>query len=1029
LSRFTVIAQGALLSSVLSLMCTSPALAQSEELHEAVLSQIREEGLERSQVMEHVIWLADVYGPRQTGSPGKEQAGAWAMNQLREWGFDVRQDRFQFGKGWSLERFSAHMLEPQVQPMIGMPKSWTVGTGGAVTADVVAAHIETHADMDRLRGQLRGKILLTQPARSVEPLEFPTVLRMTEREFREVRGPRPSGDGGGASGAPAVPRPSQQEIQAFYEAEGAIALLDRGFDDTLTEGGSGISWVTQRTDGGTIFVGRGGPVDEGAGQGLPSVTLAVEHYNRMIRVLERGVPVRMELDVRTRFHDEVQPNAFNIIAEIPGTDPLLRDEIVILGAHFDSHHGGTGAVDNATGSAAMMEAGRILQAIGARPRRTIQIALWGAEEHGLRGSRHYVRTELGDRATGAVKPGHDKVSAYFNVDNGTGRIRGIWGQDNAAAQPIFAEWIKPLNDLGVEVVSPWSVPSTDHVAFDEVGVPGFNFLQDRIEYRSRTHHSTMDVVDRVQPDDMRQIAVVAATFAYLAAQRDDMMPRKPLPEPFADRTVPDFAPVQVGTFSSGGALSNAWADFSGNGELDLFVGFVEGRPNRLYRNDAGVFTEVGSEMGVADTRVTRAASWGDYNGNGRPDLLVGYATGDGPVLRLYRNDGDRFTDVTRDLGLIVDEGAVRQMSWVDVDMDGRLDLFIAFRDRPNALFRNEGGRFVDIAPQVGLADDRRSIGAVWFDYDGDGDLDLYVAGQNGDANALFRNDGGRFTDVAEAAGVAWGGRAPHDPSNGTIRPCVGDVNGNGLLDIFSANYGPNGLFLNQGDGTFEDVSEEWGVAIDGRYDSCAFADINNNGRLDLYVNGTVTGGVDYPDYLFLNTGTGYKEITPQNMRDLPGSHGAQWADFDGDGLIDLASARSPEDGTHVLWRNRLAAADGRVGLRVLVVDGAGALTRAGTEVRLYAAGTRRLLGTQIVDTGSGYNSQNSGPVHFGLRTPARVDIELAIPTRNGRVVATVPNVNPADWTGRLMILRAGQDGAVALAEGPASAGSLPARDP
>jgi Zn-dependent M28 family amino/carboxypeptidase len=249
----------------------------------------------------------------------------------------------------------------------------------------------------------------------------------------------------------------------------------------------------------------------------------------MVRILEKGIPVKVELDVRTRFHEETQPNAFNLIAEIPGTDPDLRDEIVIIGAHFDSHHGATGATDNASGSAAMMEAMRILQAIGARPRRTIRIALWGAEEQGLLGSRHYVRTHFGDPETMELKPDHARVSAYFNIDNGTGRIRGIWLERNDAVRPIFEQWIEPLKDMGVDLLGPRAVGSTDHASLDAVGIPAFQFIQERLEYNSRTHHSTMDVVDRVQADDAMQMSVVAATFAYLAAMRDELLPRKPLP--------------------------------------------------------------------------------------------------------------------------------------------------------------------------------------------------------------------------------------------------------------------------------------------------------------------------------------------------------------------------------------------------------------------------------------------------------------------------------------------------------------------
>jgi carboxypeptidase Q len=520
-------------------MVAAAAQAQSlpRQADPQVIARIVEEGTTRSQVMEHVIWLADVHGPRLTGSPGIEQAGVWARQQLEAWGLsNVREERFDFGRGWSLERFSAHLLEPQYQPIIGMPKSWTHGTAGPVTADVVYAPILSEADFERYRGQLRGRIVLTQPERQVNLLDGRVVLRMNEQEIAEARtvvDPRAGATTTPAApSTPAAPRaspPPAQRIAQFYREEGAIALLERGSDSDIVPGGSDLSWTTQRTDGGTIFVTTGGSRAPDAPATLPSIVLAVEHYNRMVRILERGVPVRMELDVRTRFHEETRPNAFNIIAEIPGTDPALRDEVVLIGAHFDSHHGGTGATDNATGSAAMMEAMRILQAVGAQPRRTIRIGLWGAEEQGLMGARDYVERHLVDAS--GPKPEFHRFSTYFNIDNGTGRIRGIWLERNLDAGPVFEAWLQlpALRELGVEIIGPRAVGATDHAAFTRAGLPGFQFIQERLEYRSRTHHSTMDVVDRVQPDDMRQMATVAALFAYLAAQADERIPRPAAP--------------------------------------------------------------------------------------------------------------------------------------------------------------------------------------------------------------------------------------------------------------------------------------------------------------------------------------------------------------------------------------------------------------------------------------------------------------------------------------------------------------------
>jgi len=357
-------------------------------------------------------------------------------------------------------------------------------------------------------------------------LEGPFVLRMTDRDFAEAATvPPPAGRSGrGATGF-------QQRLQQFYKDEGVVAIFNRGSDSDVVAGGSELSWRQQRPDGGTVFPTGSGSRGATAGTGLPTVTLAVEHYNRLLRILEKNVPVKVELNLQTRFYDETSPNGFNVIAEIPGSDPVLKDEVVLIGAHFDSVAAGTGATDNATGSAAMMEAMRILKTVGAKPRRTIRLGLWGAEEQGLMGSRFHVREHYGDPATMTLKPEHDKLSVYFNSDNGTGRVRGVWLQSNMAVEPIFKQWIAPLKDLGVVALGPRSVTSTDHVSFDAVGLPAFQFMVDRLEYNARTHHSNMDTFDRVQRDDMVQHATVVAIFAYNAAMRDEKLPRKPLPPP------------------------------------------------------------------------------------------------------------------------------------------------------------------------------------------------------------------------------------------------------------------------------------------------------------------------------------------------------------------------------------------------------------------------------------------------------------------------------------------------------------------
>ena len=466
---------------------------------------------------------------------------------------------------------------------------------------------------------------------------------------------------------------------------------------------------------------------------------------------------------------------------------------------------------------------------------------------------------------------------------------------------------------------------------------------------------------------------------------------------------PQFEPVQPELFATGNTLTNAWADYDNDGDLDLFVGF-NGAPNRLYRNDRGTFQDVAASAQVADARSTRAAAWADYDADGDADLLVGFAPGNTSVLKLYRNDSGVFADVTAAAGVSVDSGAVRQPSFIDFDGDGDLDLFVALRDRANVMFRNDKNTFKNVATEVGLADTRKSVGAVWFDYDDDGYLDVYVANQDGDANGLFRNNRGKFEDVAEKAGAAWGGRTPRLATNGSVRPCAANVNGDGRLDLVLANYGRNGLLLNTGTGTFVDASDKWGIAIDARYDTCALEDYDDDGRIDLYVNGTVTGGVSYPDYLFRNTGTKFEEVTPVNVRALEADHGAQWADFNNDGAVDLALTGTAPGATHTLLRNVLPDAEASRSLNVLVLDDKGHATRAGSEVRLFI-GRESLVGTRLVDTGSGYNSQNIVPVHFGLPEMGTFTLEIVTPTGRSRQAATIIAVDPRRYAGKVMRVR------------------------
>jgi hypothetical protein len=477
----------------------------------------------------------------------------------------------------------------------------------------------------------------------------------------------------------------------------------------------------------------------------------------------------------------------------------------------------------------------------------------------------------------------------------------------------------------------------------------------------------------------------------------------------ADDPAMTFEPMQADLFKAGANFVNAFADIDGDRDLDLFVGF-DGTPNRLYRNDRGMFADVAAEAGVADARATRAAAFGDADADGDPDLLLGFTPGPaGSVLRFYRNDGGRFSDQTKAAGLAVATGAVRQPAWVDADGDGDLDLFVGFRDRPNALFRNDSGTFTDAAPALGLADPRKTVGAVWFDADEDGDLDVAVANMDGDANGLFRNDGSRFTDVAEAAGVAWAGRPPKDTARGTVRVCAADMDGDGRLDLLAANYGPLGYLVNRGQGRFEDRAAAAKLAIDARYDACAPADVDHDGRQDLYVNGTVTGGVSYKDLLFRNTGDTFVDVTPANLKALEADHGVQWADVDNDGDLDLALTGSRPDGMHLVMRNLLAAPATARSIHVRALDAAGRATLAGAEVRVFAAGSSRLLGLRLVDAGSGYDAQSDMPVHVGLPAgTARIDVQLLVPRGGRRAVTWQRGVDPAAWRGKALELRAGR---------------------
>ena len=497
---------------------------------QATVNRIRGEAITRSQAMETHWWLSEVYGPRATGTPAYTQGADWVMKKFAEWGLkNIHTERFPFGQGWTIERFSIHLLSPQTAALVGQPRWNSPSTNGPVSADVVHVQAATEGDLAKYKGQLQGKIVVSQAVRAVRMLDGRVVLQMTDADWAEaMKLPAPAPEATPAAAAATGPTApvTPATLQRFLAAEGAAVYLDRGSDNDAPAGGSNLSWQTRVVDGGTIFPGNGGSRDPKVPAQVPSATIAVEHYNRIVRLLARGQAVRMEVNIQTRFHPETDPagNAFNIIAEIPGSD--LANEVVIMGAHFDTYPYATGATDNTTGSSAMIEAVRVIQALGLKPRRTIRVALWAAEEQGLLGSREYVQRHYYDAKTKAARPGHENVQAYFNLDNGTGRIVGIWGQGNTGAMKMFEEWGKPLKDLGWKNVSPRSVSQTDHGSFEDAGIPGFQFIQERLEYNSRTHHSNMDSFDHVQRDDVIQQGAVSAVFAWYAANTTERLPRK-----------------------------------------------------------------------------------------------------------------------------------------------------------------------------------------------------------------------------------------------------------------------------------------------------------------------------------------------------------------------------------------------------------------------------------------------------------------------------------------------------------------------
>lgn len=499
-----------LLLTFVAATLAAPVVIAEERVDLNAIHQIRQEAFENSKVMEHLFYLTDVHGPRVTNSPGFKAAANWAAKRMEEYGLPSKLEKWgPFGRGWSYSHYEGHLVEPQYAPIIGFPLAWTPGTNGPVTAEPIHAVIAAEADFEKWKGKLKGRILLISPVRDLGLSGNPLAHRLDEKELED----RAKADFG-----PGRPRPPRNErfrnrLAAFLKEQGVVLVMQ---SSTIA-------------DGGTVFGSTAGSRDAKDPVPPPTVVVTPEHYNRVVRLLEKKIAVKLSFDIKASFHDETT-DSVNVIAEIPGTG-AGKDQVVMIGAHLDSWQGGTGATDNAAGSAIMMEAMRILKSMNKGLNRTIRMALWSGEEQGLLGSRAYVKEHFADPAAMKTTDQHAKLAAYFNVDNGTGKLRGVYLQQNDMVRPIFKAWLEPFHDLGATTLTIRNTSGTDHLAYNEVGLPGFQFIQDPVEYSTRTHHSNMDVYDRVQKEDLMQAAAIIAAFAYHASERSEMLPRKPLPKP------------------------------------------------------------------------------------------------------------------------------------------------------------------------------------------------------------------------------------------------------------------------------------------------------------------------------------------------------------------------------------------------------------------------------------------------------------------------------------------------------------------
>ena len=520
------------------LLLASGIAAAQERVDPDAAGRIRDAALNHSQIMNMVGYLTDIAGPRLTGSPNLKLAEEYARDKLREWGLvNAHLEAWgPFGRGWSLEGVAANMLSPGFSPLIAYPKAWSPGTNGKVRGEVVFLDAKSATDLDKYKGKLKGKIVLFSPVRRVDPLFDPPAQRQTDEQLQRLANAQPSGE--------------SRPFQFTPEQRAAEELNDRKWQLLQSENAAVVLEPSYR-DAGTVYVTsatvpyppevpyekRAHAWDLSPPVVTPQANVAAEQYNRIVRLVMRGIPVQLEVNIAVRFSED-DPMSYNVIAEIPGTD--LKNEVVMVGGSIDSWHTGTGATDNATGAATALEVIRILQSLDLKPRRTIRIGLWSAEEQGSLGSRAYVAARFGRKQNAAdsplgrdriqLKPEHEKFDAYFNFDYGTGRIRGLYLQGNEAARPIFRDMLEPCKDLGASTLSLANIGATDHIPFDEMGLPAFQWIRDYMEGdNTRAPHTNMDTYDHVLEDDLKQSVAVAATVVYQLAVREERVPRKPLP--------------------------------------------------------------------------------------------------------------------------------------------------------------------------------------------------------------------------------------------------------------------------------------------------------------------------------------------------------------------------------------------------------------------------------------------------------------------------------------------------------------------